>query len=421
MKQAPEGQVYSRGDIVYPWSSPVPLVFVEGDSAEMGRQFAEATRSIMGRNLALNAPTIERQLGRSRIGKREYVKVIEAAVRKFTESEYLDEVQAMADAGGFRYEDLLLLNANVDLATNSPTAVPDDRFSCSAFGAWGKATPGYTAIAGHNDDGNRVMDQYSVLKVARPKHGYPFICPQVPGYLGYDCLVNANQMFVCGTAVDDKMKRSELMADGVPNWALYRWLGQYSSGSADASKRLLSAKSMTFKNWCFVSGHDGGDVVEATPRHHASMKLPGMGDWFGIATCVVSPAMSKHTVTPKGTTSGVYRKASVEKEARDRYGQIGPESAIEILSSHYDSLRKRDVASEHTPCRHMEYEGRFAGTCRSLIASFSKESTRIDVCLGNPCNGYWRSLMFDDEFRLTSGYNAEDRLERKLADLLVAM
>lgn len=426
LHETAERGFYSLGTIVYPWTSPIPVVFVEGDSSEMGTQFTRATKNLTRKNILFNLPSVERILRKSRIKKREYLTAIEDAITKYTLSEYLDEIQSIAEVAGLPYESVLLVNANVDVAAMTK-AQPEDRFSCSAFAAWGKATNDSLTIAGHNDDGNRVMDQYSVLKIAKPKHGYPFLCPQVPGYLGYDCLVNAKQVFVCGTAVDEKMKQSESIHDGVPNWVMYRWLGQFSSNANDAERRLLASKNMTLKNWCFVSNGQGGRVIEATPKHHATMAYPSKTkDWIGLSTCVVCPELSRYVVRSKGPTSGVHRMASVKREVAKLYGKISPETAVDILSSHYDSSRNRTMASEHTPCRHMEFDGKFAGTCRCIIASFfggsdGKESTRIDISLGNPCNGYWRQLYFDEKFNLKAGYDKTDKFEHELNRTLVAM
>lgn len=418
---------HSFNDIVYPWSSPIPVIFVEGDSVEMGRQFTKATKNITKRNVTFNLPEIEKLLQKSGVKKRDYVRSIEEAVRKYTTSEYLDEIQSIADTAGVTYESVILINANVDIMATLPHPESKDRFFCSVFAAWGKATRGSSTIAGHNDDGARIMDQYSVLKIAKPKHGHPFVSPLVPGYLAYDAIVNARQVFTCGTAVDVNMKNSEAIYDGVPNWILYRWLGQYSSNTDDAVERLRSAKKMSLKNWCFISKDQGGKVVESTPKHQSLMRYPSKDkDWFGVSTCIVCPELSRYVVGSKKPTSGVYRMASVEREVAQRHGEIDPDSAAEILSSHYDSLRKRRVASEHTPCRHMEFEGRFAGTCRCMIASFyetkenQKRRTRIDISLGNPCNGYWRQLYFDEKFNLVKGYE-ENNFEYDLGRLLVTL
>jgi hypothetical protein len=416
--------LFSFNSMVYPWRSPIPVVLVEGDSYEMGRQFGAATKAIVKRDLAFNLPTLEKVLERSKVKKKDYLAGAEGAITRYTDSGYLDEISGMAEAAGVPYDSLLLVNCNADILSNLPTPEHRERFSCSMFAAWGKATADGSTIAGHNDDGARIMDQFAVLKVAKPKHGYPFVCPQVPGYLAYDCLVNANGLFVCGTAVDDKIKNSEAVHDGTPNWAVYRWLGQYSSGVEDAMKRLSGSRSMTYKNWCFIDKEEGGKVIEATPRHSSGVRYPSKSkDWVGVSTCTLCPELNPYLAEVEKPSSGDYRYASVKREVKARYGAIDTESAMEILSSHYDSSRRRNEASEHTPCRHMEFENKFAGTCRTLIATFApgKEETRIDVSLGNPCYGYWRELKLDADFNVLSGYyeGAED--ERHLARVLRSM
>src|ERR1700722_5976319 len=416
--------IFSFQSMVYPWNSPIPIVFVEGDSYEMGQQFGAATKAIVKRDVAFNLPTLEKVLDRSKIGKKDYLAGIESAISRYTDPGYLDEINGMAEAAGVDYESLLLVNCNVDILSTLPKPEEHERFFCSMFAAWGGATADGSVIAGHNDDGARIMDQFAVLKVARPKHGYPFVCPQVPGYLAYDCLVNANQFFLCGTAVDDKIKNSEALYDGVPNWAVYRWLGQYSSDVEDGIKRLFSARSMTMKNWCFISRDQGGKVIEATPKHHEYMKYPSKSrDWVGVSTNTVCPGLDPYLAKIAHPSSGDHRCASVRREVKARYGTIDTDSGMEILSSHYDSSRKRNEASEHTPCRHMEFENKFAGTCRTLVATFGpgKRETRIDVSLGNPCYGYWRELELDANFKIVSGYDGKAEGERHLSHLLQSL
>lgn len=107
--------VFSFRRIVYPWSSPIPVVLVEGDSYEMGRQFGAATAAIIKRDLAFNLPTLERGLAHSKTKKKDYLVGVESAITKHTDSGYLDEISGMAEAAGVAYDSLLLVNCNVDL------------------------------------------------------------------------------------------------------------------------------------------------------------------------------------------------------------------------------------------------------------------------------------------------------------------
>ena len=100
--------LFSKRSIVYPWTSPIPIVFVEGDSAEMGKEFARATNSITRKNVEFNVPRLKEILAKARVKPNDYVRAIEAAIRKFTTSEFLDEMQAIADATNLSYESICL-------------------------------------------------------------------------------------------------------------------------------------------------------------------------------------------------------------------------------------------------------------------------------------------------------------------------
>jgi len=420
--RGPSSGTFSFRETVYPWNSPIPVVAVEGDYHEMGRQFGAATGAIVKRSVAFNLPTLEKVLERSKVSKRDYLSGVEGAISGLTDRGFLDEVQGTAEGAGVPYDSLLLVNCNVDILSTMPSPEEHGRFFCSMFAAWGAATKDGSVVAGHNDDGARIMDQYAVLKVARPKRGHAFVCPQVPGYLAYDCIVNSSRLFVCGTAVDDRIKNSEAVYDGVPNWAIYRWLGQFSSSVEDGIERLLAAKSMTVKNWCFVGEGEGGSVVEATPKHHARMAPPRTKDWVGVSTNTLCPELDPYLAKVPHPSSGDHRCASVRREVESRRGGIDVRGGMEILSSHYDSSRDREGASEHTPCRHMEFEDRFAGTCRSIVASFGPGAgeTRVNVCLGNPCYGLWRQLELGPRFEVVSGYDGDADDERQLARVLAS-
>ena len=175
---------FSFDSMVYPWNSPIPVVLVEGDSYEMGRQFGAATKALVKRDIAFNLPALEKVLQLSKIRRRDYLTRAEGAISTFTDSGYLDEINGMAEGAGVPYESLLLVNCNADILSTLPTPEQHQRFFCSMFAAWGGATADGSTIAGHNDDGARIMDQFVVLKIARPKTRVPLRLPpgaRVPG------------------------------------------------------------------------------------------------------------------------------------------------------------------------------------------------------------------------------------------------
>jgi len=408
--------VYTLDTKVYPWNCPIPVVYVEGTSAEMGKQFGKATKEITKRIVRFNVPSLEKLLKQSKIKLSDHISNTEHVISKFTESEYLDEINAMAEAAGVSYEHLLLTNTNIDLLYALPNPESHGPLFCSFFSAWGRATADGSVVAGHNDDGGRYMDQFLVLKIAKPQHGYPFVNPVVPGYIGYHSMVNSTQTYCCSTGVDDIMKNNQVREDGLPGWVLFRWLGQFSADTEDAVKRFLSVPNLTCINWCFTNAKQGTKIVEATPRHHALVKLPSStGDWNVSAGKTLCPTLYPYLARVPHPSTGDYRYESIKRAVGQRYGEIDSDAGVEIMSDHFDSSRKELGASEHTVCRHMEYAGRHGGTCRSLVVKFNQDSkkelaTEISVSLGNPCYGYWRRIGFDKSMKPITPYENDPNL-----------
>src|SRR5579875_2670304 len=79
----------------YPWNSPIPLIYVEGSASEMGRQFGLATSEVIRKVVKFNVPKLEKILSDSGIGKVDYLRKVEDDVKRFTTSEYLDEISSM--------------------------------------------------------------------------------------------------------------------------------------------------------------------------------------------------------------------------------------------------------------------------------------------------------------------------------------
>ena len=412
------GSVFTKTTEIYPWKSYIPLVFVEGDASEMGDQFGRATADIIRKVVRFNTPKLVSIFEKAHINANDYIGLAEDSIAKYTDSSYLDEVASMANASGVDYKDLMLTNLNIDIMYTLPSPeshyplMPDDiaeesPLHCSFFSAWGKATKDDTLVAAHNDDGGRYMDQFLALKVAKPKHGKAFVSPVVPGYIGYHSVVNSANTFSCSTGISDVMKNEEMAEDGVPSWFLFRWLGQYSDGTSDAVKRFLSVPNRTLINWCFTSKKEGTRIVEATPKHHGFAKFPDASEhWIVSAGKTLASDLEPYLVTVKHPVTGDYRYLSIEKAVKEKYGKIDFDEGVKIMSDHYDSLVKRESASENTVCRHMEYAGTFGGTVRSLVVKFNNKTdaleqyTDIGVSLGNPCNGMWRKLSFDKDMNI---------------------
>lgn len=413
-----KGETFSKFSEIYPWRSPIPVIFVEGDSSEMGQQFGMATKDVIQRVVKFNLPILNDILTKSNVKASDYIESSEESIRKYTESEYLDEIAAMSEAAGVSYKDLFLTNLNFGILSSYPTpeshyplypeTISEKPMNCSSFSAYGSSTEKGNMVAGHNDDGARFMDQFLALKVAKPRRGNSFVSPVVPGYIGYHSVVNSSHSFLCATGISDVMKNEELTPNGVPTWFLFRWLGQFSDSREDAVRRFLSVPNKAIvSNWCFSSVNQGTTILNATPKHHAVAKFPDESkEWTATGGKLLTPELEPYILRVRHPNEGDYRHESAERAVRNSLGKINLRRGIEILSDHFDYSTNSVSASENTVCRHMEYGGGFGGTVRSIVVEFtnpsgnSETSTEVAVSLGNPCNGIWRKLSFDDRMNM---------------------
>ena len=414
------GETFNNFSEIYPWRSPIPVVFVEGSPSEMGQQFGKATKEVIQRIVKFNRPVLNKILDDAGIKVSDYISNAKDAIVKYTESEFLDELASMAEASGVSYDDLFLTNLNFNIVSTFPTpeshyplypvTISEKPMNCSSFSAYGEATEKGNMVVGHNDDGSRYMDQFLVLKVAKPKNGKSFVSPVVPGYIGYHSVVNSKHVFLCATGITDVMRNDQLNSDGVPTWFLFRWMGQFSESREDALRRFTSVPNNAIvSNWCFSSVNQGTSIINATPKHHAIAKFPDKSkEWTVTAGKLLTPELEPYILKVNHPNEGDYRHSSIERAVKNRLGKINLNTGIEILSDHYDSFTNSISASENTVCRHMEYDGGFGGTVRSMVVEFkghssnSELTTQVGVCLGNPCNGIWRKLSFDDKMVLTT-------------------
>ncbi len=418
VKISDKGETFSNFTEIYPWRSPIPVVFVEGSSTEMGQQFGSAAREVIQKVVKFNLPILHNILGKSNVNASDYIERSEDSIKKYTEPDYLDEIGAMAESSGVSYQDLLLTNLNFGILSSFPTpeshyplypeTISEKPMHCTTFSAFGNATEKGNLVAGHNDDGARFMDQFLVLKVAKPRRGKAFVSPVVPGYIGYHSVVNSNHAFLCASGISDVMKNEELTPNGVPTWFLFRWLGQFSENRDDAVRRFLSVPNLAIvSNWCFSSINQGTTVINATPKHHVIAKFPDeTKEWTVTAGKLLTKELEPYILKVRHPNEGDYRYESAARAVKSRLGKINLKEGVEILSDHFDSATGTISASENTVCRHMEYGGGFGGTVRSMVVEFTKSSgssettTDVAVSLGNPCNAIWRKMSFDEKMNM---------------------
>ena len=103
----------------------------------------------------------------------------------------------------------------------------------------------------------------------------------------------------------------------------------------------------------------------------------------------ITDEIRSHLVLRKKPSSTHYRLESIGKAVKENVGKIDAAVAMRIMSTHYDPSVSEDNPGMNSPCRHGEYEGKLAGTCRSAVIKLGKKQLTLRVALGNPCIAKW--------------------------------
>jgi hypothetical protein len=113
------------------------------------------------------------------------------------------------------------------------------------------------------------------------------------------------------------------------------------------------------------------------------------GDYLTLTNHALEEEIKRHLVLREKPSSTHYRLESITKAVKSRLGKIDYKSGTEIMSTHFDASVGAENPSGNTPCRHYEFDGRFAGTCRSAVVELGKKEMKVLVALGNPCTATW--------------------------------
>jgi isopenicillin-N N-acyltransferase-like protein len=363
----------------------MPILSVVGDYAEIGKKQGKQTKDLIQRAVR-NAWTMLPSLlsmEKSDIAQdlNEYSRKIEAFYGGFAL-----EMEGVADGGDVSYEDIVLLNSQYDLMIMRGGDKALQSLLCSAFAAWGEATRTGEMICGHNDDGGRFTDQFLVLLDAKPHEGHHFLIPIVPGQLGYHTVVNSSGFYASGNSLEIGPKPEETKI-GVPMWAIFRHLAQFESRVDAAIQFLKKIESGITFSFLLADKDRNAVIVHKSPGDCAT--ITPTTNYLCLTNHALSDEIKSHLILRNNPSSTHYRLESIRKAVRSNAGRINADIAMGIMSTHYDALVGRENPSLNTPCRHGEYEGKLAGTCRSAVVQLGKKQLTFRVSLGNPCTAKW--------------------------------
>ncbi len=373
---------------LYPWSGPIPVVTVRGAPYELGRGHGAKCKERISKTAADTWGGLVNYLGCSKSDIVGDLAVYSEKIRDCHPS-FVEEMEGVATGAQVSYDDIVLLNAQINILLERGGKKGLEGLLCSSFASWGDGTKKGNLVMGHNDDGVRFTDQFLVLLDAAPTEGYRFAVPIMPGYLGYHTVVNESGFCAVGNALENGPKPEDVRK-GVPMWTIFRYLAQFVD-NVDAGVEFIRKADNGIAG-SFMLGDKSGNAVliHLTPNSVEVIRPKGRETYLAMTNHALVEGVKKELLLRENPSSTYYRYQSLTRAIKHDLGEIDGLSAMGIMSTHYDaSVEKEDHPSGNTPCRHYEYESKFAGTCRSAVIEMGKKQLKLYVALGNPCTASW--------------------------------
>ncbi len=373
---------------LYPWSGPIPVVSVRGSPFELGKEQGAKCRERITKTVADTWSGLVNYLGCNKSDIQGDLSIYSDKIRACHPS-FVKEMEGVANGAQVSYDDIVLLNSQINILHERGGTKGLEGLLCSSFVSWGDGTRHGNLVMGHNDDGVRFTDQFLVLLDAAPSEGYRFAIPIMPGYLGYHTVVNETGFCAVGNALECGPQPKEVRK-GVPMWTIFRYLAQFVDNVDDGVEFIRNADNGIAGS--FLLGDKNGDAVliHLTPNSIEVIRPKEKDKYLSLTNHAVAESVKKDLLLRTNPSSTYYRYDSLNRAIRKNLGKIDGAAGMEIMSTHYDaSVGKEDHPSGNTPCRHYEYESRFAGTCRSAVVEMGKKQLKMYVALGNPCTASW--------------------------------
>jgi isopenicillin-N N-acyltransferase-like protein len=228
----------------------IPIIELAGDAAAIGREHGRQLREQIQllcqdylRKWYANEDDYERAVRRA------------SMFREHLSGEHRAELQALADAAGIRFDEILLANSFLDL---------NHAGGCSTIALSGEASPDGVARMGRNLDfpSMEIADKYSVLFIVRPRDRYAFAAVGWPGMIGVLSGMNEHGLTVANMEVPGACGPPRAM----PYTLLYRTLLERCKTVDEALTLLDRTARQTINNLMIMDAAGNRAVAEITPR-----------------------------------------------------------------------------------------------------------------------------------------------------------
>ncbi len=228
----------------------VPVVELRGDGATIGREYG---RQLAGPIRLLHEQYIRKWFG-DEPGYRQALDIA-ARFRGHLDTEYIQEIDALAEASGLSADAVLLGNSFLDFAAAA---------GCSTVALPADAAPDGVARLGRNLDfpSLNVADRHGIVLVVHPQGRYAFAAVTWPGMLGV--LSGMNEHGLC--LANMEVPRKPLPAAAMPYVFLYRSVLERCRTVEEAVALLRKVARQTANNLMLMDAAGSRAVVEITPE-----------------------------------------------------------------------------------------------------------------------------------------------------------
>lgn len=355
---------------------PVPIVSVEGDHYEMGRQIGESRREAVQQMLVTYRRYFEtdgKRIGiadwsEATLHARKYLPFAEESV-----PQYVDELQGIADGSGVDFNDLVVLN--------SMEAITEDALhaSCTSLAAAPEVTADDSLLVGHNEDWLPDDLESVYLVHARPKDEPAFLAITYGGLLP-NIGFNEHGIAQCCDSVYPNDARI-----GVPRLFVSRAV-LAARTPADAIRAALNKRRAAGYNHLIV--HASGEMYNVEVSAVDFDVIYGLDGILAHTNNYISRRMRAIEKDSEELIASRVRYNRAYRLLRSQRGKISLKSIQSILADH--------VNFPQSICNHVETSDlplERQQTIASLIMDLT--SNVMHVAWGTPCRSKYHTYRLE--------------------------
>jgi len=291
----------------------------------------------------------------------------------------LEEIQGIAEGCSRQVEDILLLNTRSEILHNAQVL----SLECTAVAALPEATKGNEMLLAQNWDWYKaVVDSQVILKIAARENTPALITFTEAGQLAKIGMNDAGIGLVVNNLISDQPRI------GVP-WIFLTRRVLESSHFAQALGYVLNTPRAHSINFLLATAEGEAVNLETSPvEDHVLWPEKGL---LAHTNHYLQPGTKFRDLKPLRTPylSTYLRLRRAHKGMTALHGDIDVNAIRNILSDHLD--RPFSVCAHENPAVPPPLQ---AITCLSIIMNLSRK--QIHYSLGNPCQGDFLTLEFDE-------------------------